>query len=275
MDWLSPSERRGIAATFATVCLAFLAWAFPDMSRLITIPGAIVCLGLTVYFLWPEIKNLLVWIWHPPRKSPADNSVTPADIAYNGAIAAATVAWFAAFWRKRSIAIIAAVIACAAVGFDFWYGPPRTFIGVERGPWAWFPAAQGFDAENNQFRYMRLEMVGTNVSEKEITLDDAYFISGITGAQVHLKVQMFDKMANISDLNSIPPKAVVGLIMEIGSPKGLSAEDFLKLWGPFSFVAVYNETTQRIEFTREQTIQLVTRTLAPWPHVTLRNSAGN
>jgi hypothetical protein len=56
---ITPSERRGIAAAFATGCLAFLAWAFPNMTRWFTIPGAVVCLCLTIYFLWPEIKSAL------------------------------------------------------------------------------------------------------------------------------------------------------------------------------------------------------------------------
>ena len=55
---LSASERRGVAAAFATACLAFCVWAFPDMSRIVTIPGALICLVLTIYFLWPEITAL-------------------------------------------------------------------------------------------------------------------------------------------------------------------------------------------------------------------------
>jgi hypothetical protein len=58
LDRLSASERRGIATASLTVCLAFLAWAFPNMTRLFTIPGAICFFGLTVYFLWPEITSL-------------------------------------------------------------------------------------------------------------------------------------------------------------------------------------------------------------------------
>ena len=57
MDSLSPSERRGIAAVFGGAALACLAWAFPNMSRFITIPGAAICFVLAIYFLWPEIKK--------------------------------------------------------------------------------------------------------------------------------------------------------------------------------------------------------------------------
>jgi hypothetical protein len=55
MDKHSPSERRGFASAFATACLALLAWAFPDMTRILTVPAALFCFGLAIYFLWPEI----------------------------------------------------------------------------------------------------------------------------------------------------------------------------------------------------------------------------
>jgi hypothetical protein len=57
------SERRGIAAVFATCCLAFLAWAFPNMTRLVTIPGAIICLVFAAYFLRAELEAGRGWIW--------------------------------------------------------------------------------------------------------------------------------------------------------------------------------------------------------------------
>jgi hypothetical protein len=55
LEKISSTERRGIACVFAAACLAFLAWAFPNMTQIITIPGAIICAGLAVFFLWPEI----------------------------------------------------------------------------------------------------------------------------------------------------------------------------------------------------------------------------
>ena len=59
----SASERRGTGAAFATGCLAFLAWVFPNMTRIFTIPGAIICAALTVYFFLPEIRSL--WTHSP------------------------------------------------------------------------------------------------------------------------------------------------------------------------------------------------------------------
>jgi hypothetical protein len=68
----STSERRGIAAAFATACLACLAWAFPNMTRLITIPGAVATGILTLYLLWPEIKSVSVSLsanWEPGTRT--------------------------------------------------------------------------------------------------------------------------------------------------------------------------------------------------------------
>ena len=45
------------ASVAATAAFTFLALAFPNMSRLFTIPGAIVCFIITVYFIWPEIRD--------------------------------------------------------------------------------------------------------------------------------------------------------------------------------------------------------------------------
>jgi hypothetical protein len=106
-------------------------------------------------------------------------------------------------------------------------------------------------------------------------LDDAYFSSGITGAQVHLKVQMPTEAVSIKDISPVSPSVNVGLFMELNPPSGLSAVDLLKRWGPFSFVVSYNGRIEKIDFTRDQTIQLVTRKSEPWPYVTLRRTSEN
>jgi hypothetical protein len=56
MSHLSRSDRLALVFFFATVCLGFLAWAFPNMSRFVTIPGAILSFCFMLYFLWPEIQ---------------------------------------------------------------------------------------------------------------------------------------------------------------------------------------------------------------------------
>ena len=58
---MEKSERRGIVLFFAAAFLGLCAWAFPNMSRLVTISAAIFCLTLAIIFLWPEIKFVTLW----------------------------------------------------------------------------------------------------------------------------------------------------------------------------------------------------------------------
>jgi hypothetical protein len=61
------------------------------------------------------------------------------------------------------------------------------------------------------------------------------------------------------------------LFTELNAPNGITAEDFLKQWGPFSFVATYGGKPQRIDISREQTVQMVAHPNLPaFPHITLR-----
>jgi hypothetical protein len=130
LERLSSSERRGTASVFATAFLAFLAWAFPDMSRLITIPGAIVCAALAIYFLWPEIVALFRGLSR--REITTERIMSAADVAYNVGIGATVITILAALWRGRGIAIVAALIALIVLGIDYWTGPPRGFIFSRR-----------------------------------------------------------------------------------------------------------------------------------------------
>ena len=45
------------ASVAATAAFTFFALAFPNVTRTFTIPGAIACFILTVYFIWPEIRD--------------------------------------------------------------------------------------------------------------------------------------------------------------------------------------------------------------------------
>src|ERR1700688_3723934 len=101
MDKLSPSERRGTAAAFATACLAFCVWAFPNMSRIATIPGAIICACLTIYFLWPEMKAVA-------------SAVSRGRIIDRGII---TV-------RKVAAVLVLIFLAGSLLAYAFKLGPP-------------------------------------------------------------------------------------------------------------------------------------------------------
>jgi hypothetical protein len=207
-----------------------------------------------------------------------------SDIGFNGAIAAAAISAIEAIRRSPRVALIAAVLAWAGIGLDYWFGPPRTFIFSRESWWrgagepiSWFPFVQAADPGNKQSRYILLEMVGRNVTEKEVTFADAYFISSVTGEQIHPKVEVIGKGVPVADINPIPPGAFFSLIVELSPPNGVTADDFLKVWGPFSFVATYSDgKTQRFDFSRDQTVALVTQpnNLPAFPHVTVKHPVG-
>ena len=54
---MESSERRGLALFFGGAFLTLLAWAVPNMPRLVTVPSAIACLSLGTFFLRPEIQR--------------------------------------------------------------------------------------------------------------------------------------------------------------------------------------------------------------------------
>ena len=103
------------ASVAATAAFTFLALAFPNMTRAFTIPGAMVCFILTMYFIWPEIRD-----FHKNR-------------------------------RKRVIVLIG-MIACA-IGFSgfaaFYFWPAAEVPAGPSGPtaahfsWTWEPLTAG------------------------------------------------------------------------------------------------------------------------------------
>jgi hypothetical protein len=79
---------------------------------------------------------------------------------------------------------------------------------IPDGTFTWLPYVQAIDPTNSQSRYAILEVVGNNIGKEEITLEDAYVVSGVTGAKTTLKVDVHTgKPAAIADINPIPPGA--------------------------------------------------------------------
>jgi hypothetical protein len=119
-------------------------------------------------------------------------------------------------------------------------------------------------------------MTCQNLTDREITLNDALFTSGVTGQQIHPKISVPGKYAEISEVNPIPPGAFFSFVMPLGPPdgSGITSDEFLKTWGPFSFQLTYNDgKIQRLGISRDQAVQMVTapKSIAPFPHVTLKH----
>jgi hypothetical protein len=274
MDRLSRSDRLAIIFFFASGMLVFLAWAFPNMSQIITIPGAVLCFCAMLYFAWPEVRNLFAWLEGRKKTVPP---LTPADISYNVALGAGIMAWIAAFFRGRKLAFVFALVATAAIAFDYW-NQPREFIwfgtAYKGYPLAWSAYSVGTDF-GNDFQILVLRFGGRNDSKKEVVLSDAHIISGLTGKEMHLEALVLGKIADIKDINAIPAKAVITLDADLDSKKGISVAEFKRTWGVFSLIVKVDGEVQRYDYDRvavEQILKHEKFDFDAFPRVTLKNS---
>jgi hypothetical protein len=111
---------------------------------------------------------------------------------------------------------------------------------------------------------------GNVTSPTPVQLTDAYVVSEITGERKFLKVEIAPgpKLAAISDINEIPPTALLQLWATFPSP-GITGTDFLAHWGSFVFHAEYAGIKYDKVFSRD-TVESFTRMQFPevGPHVT-------
>jgi len=187
------------------------------------------------------------------------SGVTPAEIAYNVGIAATLIAWLAAIWRGRVVAISAALIATGAFAFDYVTGPPRGFI---RFPWSdpmvWSaPFTIGIPVGPVQTSHRTMMLTGQNTSTRSVKLDEAYLISGVTGRRADLYVPESEKPLPVSSIDPIPAGKAIVLSVDLG-PKGLSSDEFLKQWGPIIFVVKYDGEEHKYSYDRDWAVQMVT-----------------
>ena len=215
-------------------------------------------------------------------KAIQETAMTGAEVGYNVALAAAITTTVAVIKKWPRTAIVACLVAWLGIGIDYWLGPPRTWIFAPKvdprlllhQPVDWKPFAQGIPPGKKDARYFLLQMNGINNSDTEVVIEDAYFVSGITGSRVRLKVQLVGKNAELADINPVPPQAYITLLTPLNPPNGITHDQFLETWGPFSFVVTYKEKKpERFEVTREDAIKLVESldpALTAFPHVTLK-----
>src|SRR5262249_9914534 len=93
---------------------------------------------------------------------------------------------------------------------------------------------------------------GTITDAAPVQLTAAYIISDITGERKDLQVEIAPgpNLAAISDINQIPPKALLQLWATFSSP-GISPTDFVARWGSFRFHAEYAGVKHDKVFSRE------------------------
>lgn len=94
--------RYVFAGLAATAAFTFLAPAFPNLSRVVTVPALIGSAGLTLYFLWPEIRD-----FHKDRRVVALIGMIVCAIGFAG-----FAGWY--FWPKADGSQLAEPQALAA-----------------------------------------------------------------------------------------------------------------------------------------------------------------
>jgi hypothetical protein len=208
--------------------------------------------------------------------------MTVADIGYNAALAGTIVAFAMAILKPSRIAVIACTIALTGVGLDYWFGPPRGFIwakgsplgvrlGLEGEPLGWsrlFINNTVFSV-SKQDNISNLTIMGGNVGDQEIKLEDAYFLSGIDGTRLDAKIGWGGDEYKIQEIKPIPAGAMLFIMSDPIGPAngGLSQDDFLKKWTIIIFVAKYNGTTQRIRFNQDAVKSMLPKPMEPFPHI--------
>lgn len=102
-----------------------------------------------------------------------------------------------------------------------------------------------------------LQIKARNVSNKEVALKDAFVTSGKTGQVTRMKANAgADGWITPSELNPIPPGAIVTVAAEFSPPQGLSARDFMLEWGIITLTALYDEQEYKRTFGEPETSKI-------------------
>jgi hypothetical protein len=190
------------------------------------------------------------------------------DVFLWGAIVAVVVAIAASIARYRIIALAAALIAGGAALLDHYgnnHGAPAVpEVSADRDTapvephgspvsWSRLYIDSTLDPKSAKpANIAALSIAGTNVGGADLKLEAAYFVSGIDGTKLDVRIGRDGMRYKVQDLSPLPPGAFFFVVSDPIGPTnaGLSIDDFLKTWAMISFVVKYNGTTQTIEFSR-------------------------
>lgn len=110
-----------------------------------------------------------------------------------------------------------------------------------------------------------IEITATNLSEREIRLEDAYIVSGQTGQMIPLKVAIAGVGLILpSEANPIPPNGPLTLRAEFNAPAGIAAPDFFNTWKMIHLFVKYNGGVQR-KFIAEDAVAALYSSFRPSP----------
>lgn len=181
------------------------------------------------------------------------------------AAAAVLIVIAASISRYYVVAIIAALVGGGSIALDRYADvgqppPPAAGDSVRMGfhgsPVAWsrlYINSAAASQPGQPSNVSTLSIMGNNVSEREIKLDEVYFLRDLDGTKLNVQIGWGGVRYKIRDIRPLPPGALFFVVSDpLGrADGGLSASEFLKTWATISFVAKYNGTTQTIEFDRQ------------------------
>lgn len=102
-----------------------------------------------------------------------------------------------------------------------------------------------------------LQIKAHNISGQEVWLKDAFVTSGKTGQVARMKVNAgADGWISPSELNVIPPGAIITLRVEFAPPQGLPAKEFMLEWGIITFTALYDDREYKKTFEEPETSKI-------------------
>jgi hypothetical protein len=134
-------------------------------------------------------------------------------------------------------------VACAIL---FFVQQPNESPEYETRPLAWSKSLGlqfGVSPDGVPFAHS-VYMYAINKGVKEVKLNDAYIISGLTSDRIQMTVGEFERLQP-SQINPIPPEAKVELRGRFNGETGLSAPDFITRWSKITFVAQYDDQEYR------------------------------
>jgi hypothetical protein len=169
---------------------------------------------------------------------------------------AALISLAARVARYYFIAIIAALIGAGVITYDFYRGSHQLPAGDEtiRGSsLQWSRLYVGSAAACKSGTVLNVSTVGimgTNVGDAKVKLDEAYFLCGIDERRLNAQIGRGGARYKIADVGPLPPGAPFFVVSDPLGPvdAGLTPSEFLKTCATVSLVVKCNGTTQQIDF---------------------------
>lgn len=191
------------------------------------------------------------------------------DMIFVIAVAVALIAVAASIARYYLIGMLLILIGSGLIIFDrfadfqqLWSGSqsddepvPTELHTSHESTVAWsrlFINSAGVAQPGQPLNISTLGIMGTNISDQNITLEDAYFIGGLDGTKLKVQIGRGGARYKVGDVGPLAPSDVFFVVSDPLGPTnaGISPSEFLKTWATLSFVAKYNGTTQQLDFDR-------------------------